>query len=303
MKISVIIPSFNQGNYLEATLQSVIDAGGESEILLIDGGSTDDTPEIIDRWAPRLAYAVSEPDAGQADAINKGLAQAEGDVWCYLNSDDLLEPQSLDLVTNQFNQHKLDWLSGACVNFDSSGTCGTITPSGATRDRDYLTPWDRPAQHVFPFSGACFLSKEVYETIGAFDPTYHYSMDMEYYTRAYFQGGFRQRIIPNTLARWRWHEDSKTMRRGIAYGFREDEVRIAKNYLSYLCSEDRHDVTKSTQQESRALFARRSMHALQESKPGIALKELVQGALSYPSSLLWRPWWGAFRRVSAQALT
>ena len=200
MNISVIIPSFNQGDYLDETLDSAFAAGRSPEVIVIDGGSTDCSLETLKRWDSKLSYWVSEPDRGQADAINKGLAKATGDVWCYLNSDDLLEPGALDLALSHFRKDNIHWLSGNCTNFDANGTCGGIVPSPVLQDVDYLRPWREPRQYAFPFSGACFMSRAVYEQLGGFDASYHYSMDMEYYTRAYFKGGYRQTLTDTVLS-------------------------------------------------------------------------------------------------------
>jgi glycosyltransferase involved in cell wall biosynthesis len=101
MKISVVTPSFNQGAYLEATLRSLLSQGyPDLELIVIDGGSTDQSVEIIRRYAPSLSHWESEKDRGQSHALNKGFAHAHGDIWSWLNSDDLLEPGVLQRVAD-----------------------------------------------------------------------------------------------------------------------------------------------------------------------------------------------------------
>src|SRR5215470_6900015 len=188
MKISIIIPSFNQGAFLGETLESVFCQRGEveREVLVFDGGSTDHTIDVLRRYDSRLNYWESRSDRGQAHAINKGLARMSGDVWMYLNSDDLLVPGALAAVSRVFEDPSIMWVGGSCENFDESGINGGVQPQVATRMKDYLAPWNRPSQYVFPFSGACYFRREIADRIGAFDESYSYSMDIEYYCRAVF---------------------------------------------------------------------------------------------------------------------
>ncbi|MCO6502680.1 MAG: glycosyltransferase, partial [Acidimicrobiales bacterium] len=105
-RISVVTPSYNQARFLEATMESIHSQGYPNlEHIVIDGGSTDGSVEIIERYADRLAYWVSEPDNGQTDAIAKGFAMTTGEILCWLNSDDLWEPWTLAEVARYFAEH------------------------------------------------------------------------------------------------------------------------------------------------------------------------------------------------------
>ncbi|HEY5139639.1 MAG TPA: glycosyltransferase family 2 protein, partial [Methylococcales bacterium] len=114
-KISIITPSYNQGNYIEETILSVLDQGYPNiEHIIIDGGSTDSTVDILNRYKNHLAYVVSEADRGQSHAINKGFAIASGEIFTWLNSDDRLAPGALAAVALAFSTSSADMVSGIC---------------------------------------------------------------------------------------------------------------------------------------------------------------------------------------------
>ena len=122
IKFSIITPSFNQEEFIERTLRSVIDQQGDfsMEHLVMDGGSTDGTLEILGKYAENIT-AVSEPDRGMADALNKGFALATGEIIGWLNSDDLYMPGALQKVTAYFNLHpECRWLYGNCLIIDEA---------------------------------------------------------------------------------------------------------------------------------------------------------------------------------------
>lgn len=135
-KISIIVPSFQQCDYLRDCLQSVVSAGAPKlELIVVDGGSTDGSVGVIKEFEPHLAWWVSEPDKGQTDAINKGLKKATGDVWAYLNSDDLLQPGGLDIVAKFFTDNpNAEWLSGGCRVFGDDIAGWSLNPAGITND-------------------------------------------------------------------------------------------------------------------------------------------------------------------------
>jgi GT2 family glycosyltransferase len=298
MKISIIVPSFNQGAFLEETLQSIFAQDGvETEVMVFDGGSTDQTLDVLRRYDKRLAYWESKPDRGQTHAINKGLTRMTGDVWMFLNSDDLMVPGALAKVSGYFADPSVHWVGGSCENFDQSGTRGGVTAGPVSRPKDYLTSWNRPSQHVFPFSGACYMRREVVDRIGTFDESYHYALDSEYYCRAVLEGGFSPTVIPDVLARWRWHPEAKTMLRGIAYGFRADEVRYAQKYAYLLPPDQRSELEAEVRVQLKWLPLREATWLLGNGQKRKALNVIVGAAWAYPSLLMSRPWLGALRRA------
>jgi glycosyltransferase involved in cell wall biosynthesis len=114
-KISIVVPNYNGGRTIEATLRSILDQHYPSlELIVMDGGSKDNSVEIIKKYEPYLAFWVSERDRGQSDAINRGFARCTGDVVNWLCSDDLLEPGSLATVAQVFQDPTVDWCIGKC---------------------------------------------------------------------------------------------------------------------------------------------------------------------------------------------
>ncbi len=295
-RISVIIPSLNQGEFIEDTLRSVIDQNYPNlELIVMDGGSQDGTTEILRRYASQITFWESLADRGQSHAINKGLARATGGVWCYLNSDDLLAPGSLARVGGLFRDRTVQWLGGISVIFDERADCGTVTPQAPKSQKEILTPWSRSVEHVFPCSNVCFMSRVVYEKLGGFDESYGYSMDMEYYTRAHF-AGFALLRLAEVLGRWRWHPASKTVKDGTAYRFLEEELRIATAYAGKLEPSERVALHREIVQHRKSFLVRRALHSPAEKSRGSRLRRLVVEAIRHPSLMWFRPWLGAVKK-------
>jgi hypothetical protein len=141
------------------------------------------------------------------------------------------------------------------------------------------------------------MRRAIVERIGVFDESYHYSMDIEYYCRAIFEGGFQLTIVPEVLAFWRWHEMSKTMGQGIAYAFRADEVRIAQRYGEFLSRDERAQLEAEITQQERLLPSREAMWLLTEGDRKGALALLTKSGLKDWSLVASRPWLGALRRA------
>lgn len=297
MKISIIIPSYEQRAYLEETLRSVLDQRyPDLELIVVDGGSQDGTVELLEGFAPQLAWWVSEKDRGQTEAINKGLRRATGEVWSYLNSDDLLAPNSLARIADSFADPKVQWVGAISSIFDTQGERGRIVPEPVVRQRDYLTPWNRPMPYLFPCSNVCFMRRGIIDRCGFFDETLHYSMDMEFYTRAVF-AGYEMMRLPEVLGHWRWHGASKTMREGSAYGFLADEITIALRYAHHLEPAERVAVLQEVAEMRKHLAVRRALYPEASARRAATLSKLLAALRSQPGLLWFRPWLGALKRA------
>jgi len=142
-RISVVTPSYNQGAYIERTLRSVLLQHYRNlEYIVIDGGSTDESVSVIKRYEAHLAYWVSEPDDGQADAINKGLRMATGEIVCWLNSDDFYFPGTLDIVASTLERNTGHVaLIGDCLRVHQDGTPPVLLKASFESRRRLLEFW------------------------------------------------------------------------------------------------------------------------------------------------------------------
>lgn len=194
--ISVVVPTYNHGHYIEETLRSILLQGYPSlELIVIDGGSTDDSIDIIRKYAPYLAYWVSEPDRGQTHAINKGMAHATGQIRAYLNSDDLYLPGTLQAVAEYSLAHpEADLIHGGCAVVSEAGERigrrqGDI--SSVSQILDLWGVWWQRKNFVQP---EVFWTERIAQKIGAFREDLHYVMDYEYWLRIFLAGGKAGRI-------------------------------------------------------------------------------------------------------------
>jgi glycosyltransferase involved in cell wall biosynthesis len=203
-RITVVTPSFNQASYLEATIRSVLGQGYPNlEYIVIDGGSTDGSVDILRSYASRLSYWVSEKDRGQTDAINKGMARATGELRAYLNSDDVYLPGSLERVARAYRENpEADLFHGACRVIDEQGqTIGRRTASITRFDEivDVWGVWWKKRNFVQP---EVFWTKRIADRIGPFRTELFMVMDYEYWTRI-LRAGSRVVSVEEEVAAFR----------------------------------------------------------------------------------------------------
>jgi Glycosyl transferase family 2 len=208
--VSIVTPSYNQGQYIEQTIRSVLLQGyPKLEYIVIDGGSTDLTVDIIKKYEPWLTYWVSEPDGGQADAINKGFSKTTGRILNWLNSDDFLEKDALMWVATAFNT--ADENVGAVVGMGNwVDRYGGISPRNFPSEisRKTLLQWCA-AEDIWFLQPACFFTREAWEFGGPLVTSLHYCMDVALHVKISERFNFSP--LPRVIANAHRHAAAKTV--------------------------------------------------------------------------------------------
>jgi glycosyltransferase involved in cell wall biosynthesis len=229
-RISVVTPSFNQGEFIARTIDSVLAQDYPNlEHIVVDGMSTDDTPAILARY-PHLRV-LREPDGGQSEAINKGFRLATGDIFCFLNSDDTYLPGTLDRVAREIDPVRSRHIvTGRCIYIDEhDAPTGVEHPCGFEGRRRLLQAWK---VNYIP-QPSTFWTAEAWRRCGPLDETEHLVLDYDLMCR--FSRRYRFHILDQVLATYRLHARSKTCLH------REQEVfvqatRVSRRYWgSPLC--------------------------------------------------------------------
>lgn len=205
-RISVITPSYNQGQFIEQTIRSVLLQGyPDLEYIIVDGGSSDDSVETIKKYQEHLAYWTSERDRGQSHAINKGFAKATGQIMCWLNSDDYYLPGTLQSIAeNLADGTGVFALVGHCVQVYSDDRAPSIGRGKFDDLHRLLQFWKGYQMH----QPSIFWRREVFEEVGFLDEEQHYIMDYDYWVRIARRYDFKN--IDRELACATYHEGAKT---------------------------------------------------------------------------------------------
>lgn len=206
MKISVIVPSFQQGRFIEETIRSIVtQSGADIELILIDGGSTDETLGIIGKYDSSIAYWISEPDRGQADAINKGLRKATGDIVTWFGADDIFVDGIFAALEPAWRRSPRGIYAAPVANFYSRGRQILLRPHGISLE-NVVQYWRRQSLWHDP---GLFWSRAVIDAVGEIDTSLHYAFDYDYLVRALLN--FNVEYIDHVAAGFRLHRESKSI--------------------------------------------------------------------------------------------
>ena len=203
-KISIITPSFNQGKYIEETIQSIINQNYPNlEYIIIDGGSKDSTVEIIRKYEEKIDYWISEPDNGQSHAINKGFKKATGEIINWINSDDLLASDALFKIADAFIKNPdAQFIYGQNVHIKNNKNCPLVKNPKSNLPAHYF--------YGFPYAQqACFYKYSLLVKYGYIDENYSFTMDYDLFVR--FAAHIKFHQIDNLISYFRWHDESKTL--------------------------------------------------------------------------------------------
>ncbi len=276
-KITIVTPSFNQGEFLEETIRSVLLQGYPNlEYIIIDGGSTDDSVEIIKRYAPWLAYWVSEQDRGQTHAINKGFARSTGDIHAYLNSDDWYEPGALLRCAQEFEAGN-PWVVGQVQCWQESLGCRPFPKlPGKSFTRWLLS---------CPIAQAgSFWSSQLHREVGDFREDLNYVMDYEFWLRFRFIKRIEPRTLDQQVAVFRLHGDAKSIAQDSSFAAEISDV--VEHYEKVLSRRERLRLWSARQHRAARKRGTRAVSLLLSGKVMGALGELAKAVKAWPLVVL-----------------
>ena len=203
--VSIVTPSFNQAQFLEQTILSVLEQDyPHIEYLIVDGGSTDGSRELIQRYAPHLTWWVSEPDQGQTDAINKGFSHARGEILAWLNSDDTYQPGAISQAVEYLQSHpEVGMVYGDANLIDASGNIIGKFPARQTDYRRLRRGYVHIPQQ------ASFFQASLWKQVGPLDPSFYFAMDYDLWVRLARISEIH--YCPNLWADFRLHGSGKSV--------------------------------------------------------------------------------------------
>lgn len=202
---SIVIVNYNYGEYLKYAIESIVQQSYTNyELIIIDGGSTDNSIDIIKSYSSKIKYWVSEKDNGQSNAFNKGFSRATGDYFFWLNADDILVPNSLDIVAKYINKNiECKWFVANTIFFDENNTI--IRCRRGIKWKDFLIH-NGP---IYVYGPTSIFHKSLFIESGGFDESLYYTMDTDLWMR-FANLGYKFKRVPAYVWALRIHSKSKT---------------------------------------------------------------------------------------------
>jgi glycosyltransferase involved in cell wall biosynthesis len=291
-KVTIVTPSFNQGDYLEETIRSVLLQDYPNiEYYVMDGGSTDKSAMILQKYAPWLAGWTIEKDKGQADAINKGWQRSSGEFLGWLNSDDVLTPQAITRLVHSFQDHPdVDFIYGDLEYMDAESqflrcvTAQDFDLNQIIREAGFIT---QPGSLV---------RRRLVNQIGYLDPALHFLMDLDFWLRGGLIGKFE--YLREPVARFRFHSNSKSSKQT---NLAANEIMLV--YQKFFSNPNLPPSFLSIEKQawgSAHLYAARSWYFMNQL--GKAYQDVWKAFKIDPINLIKKPWLGFLGKLLALTL-
>ena len=240
--VSIVIVNLNYGRFLTSAIESVLGQSCQDfELIIVDGGSSDESVDVIKRYEERIAWWCSEPDRGQSHAFNKGFAQAKGRFLTWLNADDLMLPKTVELFEKIANKEPdIQWITANFMRFTEDGKV-----IEAKWGPHYLPKWlQKDNSPITVFGPTTFFDRELYHKLGGMDVRLHYMMDTDLWLR-FIKHGVKLKRLNHCCWAFRMHDGSKTAE------FAEHSLGSSEKAL--MRKETRYVYDKTSYKTSRAV--------------------------------------------------
>ena len=272
-RITIVTPSYNQGAYLEETIRSVLLQGYPNlEYMIVDGGSTDESVEIIRKYERHLAWWVTERDKGPSHALNKAFARSTGDIHGYLNSDDVYEPGALWTI-GRACRPETPWVFGT-VRYLQEGGGSWPVPQLPGRD---VADWFVTCPICQP---GCFWRADLHREMGSFREDLQFFFDYEFWLRLRFIRKIVPTMLDQPLAVYRLHSLSKTV--AASGGFSAERRPIRAEYLRCLSWPQRVRVWSARKHRNACRRRAQAVRLMAEGRRMEGLREIGSALVEWP---------------------
>jgi glycosyltransferase involved in cell wall biosynthesis len=273
-RITIVTPSYNQASYLEEAIRSILlQRYPDLEYMIVDGGSTDGSVEIIRKYERWLSWWTSEKDKGQSHAINKGFGRATGRIFNYIASDDLLEPGCLLTVATEMRRHRANWIVGQ-VRYRSAGHPDwplRVEPESSFTEWFLWCPVPQPSS---------FWTVELHRANGEFREDLHYYFDYEFWLRLRFLKDQIPVVISQDLAVYRLHEQSKTVSANPAFAIEGKQIR--GSFMPLLTNTERARIWFARRRFRARKLGSRATRLFAERRPLAAVGKMLAALALWP---------------------